>query len=130
MKDYRRMQNLRLCLNWASAKEISVARKVSVTSIRVGLKNLIAIGHMEREVVKGIPQRGTPFQHRYRTTRAGQEWLTKTEVKPVPPPEYRRKHTRLDQQVDYVPVDLTNQNLYNPFEWRTYVQPFASQSTL
>ena len=122
MKDKRRMHNLRLCREWTSAKEVSEARRVSVTSIRVGLKNLIAIGHMEREVVEGIPQRGTPFQHRYRTTPAGQAWLDKEEVKPVPPPEYKRKHIRLDQQVDYVPPPVVVDS-GNPFEWRTFVQP-------
>ena len=125
MKDRSRMQNLRLCADWASVKEISEARRVSVTSIRQGLKNLIGIGHMEREVVDGIPQRGTPFQHRYRRTPAGTAWMNKEDAKVTPPPDHKRKHIKSSLQVEYVPPPVIVDS-GNPFEWRTFVQPVAA----
>ena len=47
-----------------------------------------------REVVEGIPQRGTPFQHRYRRTPAGTAWMDKEDVKVTPPPDHKRKHIK------------------------------------
>ena len=125
MKDRRRMANLRLCAEWTTTTSIAEARNICKQTVRSSLKNLIALGHVERMEVDAPVARGTPKQYHYRRTELGAAWLYADEPPKTAPRYYTRRTIKTEEKE--VDAPAAPQNIDNPFIWRTYVQPTTTK---
>jgi predicted transcriptional regulator len=110
------VENMLLVGDWCTSDSIAEKRGVTKGTVYKGLLRLMRRGVVERRRT-GVPTKakgGMRFYYEYKRTALGSRWVAE-------------KARRPEDETQPERVVVPPPNLTNPFQWRTYVQPFQPE---